>query len=111
MLFFRKLCAYFEHSKNVCNALIQKGYNARNLDCKCTEQERKDVLQWLKDTPGAIICNVDILTTGFDEPSVKNIIVNRSTTSLPLWLQMTGRGGRLYPGKPFFNIIDLGKDY
>ncbi len=97
-----------EHSQNVCSALIQKGYDAKYLDCKCTEQERKNALQWLKDTPGSIICNVDILTTGFDEPSLECIIVNRSTTSLPLWLQMTGRGGRLYPGKEYFTIIDLG---
>ena len=65
-------------------------------------------LKWLKETDSAILCNVDILTTGFDEPSVECIIVNRSTTSLALWLQMTGRGGRLYPGKEYFNIIDLG---
>jgi len=28
--------------------------------------------------------------------------------SLPLFLQMTGRGSRPYPGKEYFNIIDLG---
>jgi len=95
-----------EHSINVCNTFLNKGYDCRYLDGKSKDREEK--LKWFKETDNAILCNIDILTTGFDEPSVKNIIVNRSTTSLPLWLQMTGRGGRLYPGKESFNIIDLG---
>jgi len=97
-----------DHSNSVCEGFNNSGYPAKSLDSKCTEQEREEALQWLKETPNAILCNVDILTTGFDEPSVEAIIINRSTTSLPLWLQMTGRGGRLYPGKEFFTIIDLG---
>jgi superfamily II DNA or RNA helicase len=97
-----------EHSNTVCSGLIANGYPAKSLDSKCTTQEREEALKWLKETPNAILCNVDILTTGFDEPSVECIVVNRSTTSLPLWLQMTGRGGRLYPGKEFFTIVDLG---
>lgn len=97
-----------EHSNTVCRGLNNAGYNAKSLDSKCTTEEREKALKWLKETPNAILCNVDILTTGFDEPSVEAIIVNRSTTSLSLWLQMTGRGGRLYPGKECFTIIDLG---
>ena len=95
-----------EHSINVCNAFIEKGYECKYLDGN--SKDREEILTWFKNTDDAILCNIDILTTGFDEPSVKNIIVNRSTTSLPLWLQMTGRGGRLYPGKEYFTIIDLG---
>jgi len=98
-----------EHSIAVCEALNNAGYQAKYLDSKnSSKQDRKEVLKWLKNTPNAILCNIDILTTGFDEPSVECIIVNRSTTSLALWLQMTGRGGRLYPGKTHFTIIDLG---
>ena len=95
-----------DHSISVCNAFTAKGYNCKYLDG--SSKDREQILTWFKNTDDAILCNIDILTTGFDEPSVKNIIVNRSTTSLPLWLQMTGRGGRLYPGKDHFKIIDLG---
>ena len=97
-----------EHSIEVCNEFVMAGYDARYLDSKFSNEERVDTLKWFKETDNAILCNVDILTTGFDEPSVECILVNRSTTSLPLWLQMTGRGGRLYPGKEFFTIVDLG---
>jgi type I site-specific restriction endonuclease len=56
------------------------------------------------------MCNVGVLTTGFDEPSVKAIVLNRATKSLPLYLQMIGRGSRLYEGKEKFIVIDLGKN-
>lgn len=95
-----------EHSIAVCDAFIEKGYNCKYLDGN--SKDREEILTWFKENDDAILCNIDILTTGFDEPSVMNVIVNRSTTSLPLWLQMTGRGGRLFPGKGYFNIIDLG---
>lgn len=83
-----------EHSKLVTEAFLKKGYNARHLDSKATDEERSEILTWLKQTPDAILNNVGILTTGFDEITLRNIIVNRSTMSLSLWLQMTGRGAR-----------------
>jgi type I site-specific restriction endonuclease len=56
------------------------------------------------------LTSVSILTTGFDEPSVQAIILNRATKSLTLYYQMIGRGSRRMNGKKFFNIIDLGNN-
>ena len=95
-----------EHSKLVNDAFIESGYPSRHLDG--TSKDRAATLQWFKETPNAILNNIGVLTAGFDEPSIINVIVNRSTKSLPLWLQMTGRGARIYPGKDFFRIIDMG---
>ena len=41
-----------------------------------------------------VLCNVDILTTGFDAPEVDSIVVARNPESYPLWVQMVGRGYR-----------------
>lgn len=99
------------HSKLVAEAFIEAGYNCRHLDGNATTDERKDTLKWLKETSDAILCSVNLVTTGFDEPTVLNIIVNRATLSLTLWLQMTGRGSRAIPGiKDHFKIIDLGSN-
>jgi superfamily II DNA or RNA helicase len=103
--------AGIDHCLEVCNEFIMAGYNAKYLDSTFSQEERNKVLDWFKNTSDAILCNVDILTTGFDEPSIEAVIVNRSTTSESLWLQMTGRGGRLYPGKEYFTIIDLGDNF
>lgn len=54
--------------------------------------------------------SVGILTTGFDEPTVKTIILNRATKSLTLYFQMIGRGSRKLPNKSDFTVIDLGNN-
>ncbi len=97
-------------SRNVCQAFIDAGYPAKHLDNNTPAEERKEILQWLKRTHGAILSSVSILTTGFDEPTVQTIILNRATTSLSLYHQMIGRGSRRLPQKKTFTIIDLGNN-
>ena len=71
------------------------GYEIQHLDHHVGEQERREILQWFKNTPDAILTSVGILTTGFDEPTVETIILNRATRSLALYHQMIGRGTRI----------------
>lgn len=98
-----------EHSILVHNCFKDHGYNSRFLDSKsASKEERRDTLLWFKQTPNAVLNNVGILTAGFDEPTIESVIFNRSTKSLPLWLQCLGRGARTYPGKEFWLAIDLG---
>jgi superfamily II DNA or RNA helicase len=97
-------------SKNVCQMFIDAGYPARHLDNQTPSLERTEILQWFKKTRGAILTSVSILTTGFDEPTIQAIILNRATTSLALYHQMVGRGSRRLPQKKTFTIIDLGNN-
>lgn len=97
-----------EHSKLVTEAFVRKGYNARHIDGNMPPEERKAMLEWYKETDDAILNSVNILNTGFDEPTIISAIINRATASLVLWIQMAGRAARKIPGKDFFNIIDLG---
>lgn len=85
--------------------------NVKHLDSTFSEQERKNILEWFRNTDGAILSSVGILTTGFDEPSVETIILNRATRSLTLYHQMIGRGSRVTGDKKAFSIIDLGNNY
>lgn len=86
------------------------GYEIKHLDNTHNKKERKQILKWFRDKPDAILTSVSILTTGFDEPTVRNIILNRATKSLTLYFQMIGRGSRKLPGKDEFNVIDLGNN-
>lgn len=88
----------------------EAGYDIRHLDNTSSSEERKDILQWFKKTPDAILTSVGILTTGFDEPTVETIILNRATKSLTLYFQMIGRGSRKLPNKDKFSVIDLGNN-
>lgn len=85
--------------------------HVKHLDSTFSEQERRNILDWFKNTDNAILSSVGILTTGFDEPSVETIILNRATRSLTLYHQMIGRGSRVTGNKKKFNIIDLGNNY
>ena len=126
MMLEKLVNAYEEKSKNkktlifnsgirtsleVYNYFKEEGYtNIKHLDSTFSEKDRKDILLWFRNTPNAILTSVGILTTGFDEPSVETIILNRATRSLTLYHQMCGRGSRVTPTKKTFTIIDLGNN-
>lgn len=86
------------------------GFDIKHLDHTHTAKERKEILQWFKEKPDAILTSVSILTTGFDEPGVECIILNRATKSLTLYFQMIGRGSRVTSTKKDFLVIDLGNN-
>lgn len=102
--------AGIETSRRVEESFKKLKFNIRHLDSTFSDKDRKDVLSWFKETPNAILTSVGILTTGFDEPTVKSIIINRATRSLTLYHQMIGRGSRKLPDKSDFKIIDLGNN-
>jgi superfamily II DNA or RNA helicase len=87
------------------------GYPIEHLDNTTSKKRRKQLLEWFKVTPDAILTSVSILTTGFDEPTVDTIILNRATKSLTLYYQMIGRGSRILNNKPIFSVIDLGNNF
>lgn len=99
-----------ESSKDVCQEFQARGYPAKHLDGRMGKKERKEVLDWFDCTDDAVLCNCSVLTTGFDQPDIQTIILYRATTSLPLFLQMCGRGSRIHPGKKHFNILDFGEN-
>ena len=99
-----------ETSMRVEEMFKKRGFDIRHLDSTFSDKDRKDVLAWFKEKPNAILTSVGILTTGFDEPTVETIILNRATRSLTLYHQMIGRGSRRLPNKSSFKLIDLGNN-
>lgn len=99
-----------ETSIKVYEAFNDAGIPIRHLDNKTPDDKRKEILGWFRKTKGAVLTSVSILTTGFDEPSVQTVILNRATTSITLYHQMIGRGSRILPSKRTFTIIDLGNN-
>ena len=97
-------------SLHVYDTFRRAGYPIAHLDNNNTKKERKAILKWFKETPDAILTSVSILTTGFDEPTVDCIMLNRATKSLTLYYQMIGRGSRILKHKNTFTVIDLGNN-
>lgn len=113
-----------QHSMDVCETFNHAGFPCMHIDGETPPMEREKILRWFKETPDAILCNVGITDTGFDEPTVQSIILNFATLSMPKFIQTSGRGSRAvdedfikhfqkdYPYKlsikTHFDIIDLG---
>lgn len=90
--------------------LQKKGLPIKHIDGNTPSKERKEILDWFKNTQNALISNVGILTAGFDEASIEVVILYRATKSLPLFLQMVGRGSRTTDIKKEFYILDFGNN-
>lgn len=99
-----------ESSKTLVDSLCKKGLPAKHLDGSTNAKERREILKWFASTPNAILSNMGILTAGFDEPTIEVVILYRATKSLPLFLQMVGRGSRTHRGKDSFTILDFGNN-
>ena len=101
-------CPNIDSSIELVNSFNQKGLSAKHVDCYMNN--RDEIIEWFQNTPGAILSNYGILTTGFDCPSIEVVILYRATKSLPLFLQMVGRGSRVTPTKNEFTILDFGNN-
>lgn len=100
-----------EHNLEVYKRFKLEGLNVYSIDSTITcKKERDEIIEGFKKDKHGIMCNVGVLTTGFDCPSIETVILNRSTKSLILYLQMVGRGARISEGKDKFTLLDLGNN-
>lgn len=53
------------------------------------------------------LTNVDVLTEGYDEPSIDCVVIAAPTKARVPYVQRVGRGTRLHPGKDDCLILDL----
>lgn len=88
----------------------EKGLPIEHIDANTKKADRQKILNWFKNTDNAMISNVGILNAGFDCPDIKVVILYRATKSLPLFLQMVGRGSRITTTKKTFTILDFGNN-
>jgi type I restriction enzyme R subunit len=108
-------CVSQEHAEQVRDILnrLNAGLNIPHYAVRIVSEEA-DAQAWLerfqaveKPTP-VVACTVDLLTTGVDAPSVRNIVFFRTITSPHVFKQMVGRGTRLCEDtdKYWFRVID-----
>jgi superfamily II DNA or RNA helicase len=100
-------------NKGVYDYFKEKGVNCQMYDSvNESEMSRAEIVDWFSKTPDAVLINANVFTTGFNDPEVETIMLNRATKSLSLFLQMVGRGARItnkiYKDK--FTVVDLGEN-
>lgn len=108
--------ASIKHAKEMNERLRAEGF--ASVEYHSQLENASYELAKFTDLNLANICvSVASLTKGFDCPSVDLVILNRATTSLPLYLQMIGRGSRPVwsldgkPTKTHFRVLDYGGNW
>lgn len=104
-------CVNVAHAENTALEFSREGVRTRCLTSGTHPNERDQILSDYSAGKFEVLVNCGILTTGFDEPDIRCIIVNRATNSLSLWLQMNGRGSRIADGKEEFIVLDFGMNH
>lgn len=71
-------------------------------------RERDRIITGFRSGAVKYLCNVDVLTLGFDVPGVDCVVLLRPTASPGLYYQMVGRGFRRAEGKAGCLVLDYG---
>lgn len=93
----------YAHSVEASQAFAKEfqtlGINAVHADAKTPKAERDKIMQDFREGKIQIICNVDLISEGFDVPDCTVTILCRPTKSLVLHLQQSMRSMRYRPDK------------
>jgi len=101
-------CASIEHSKNMAEQFNAAGIKAAHIDGETPKQERNEIVSNFRAGIISILCNVDLISEGFDVPDCNTAILLRPTKSLTLYIQQSMRCMRYKPGKTAVIIDHVG---
>ena len=111
----RNACLIFasgvQHGMHIVDTL----HRHHNISCgfvsgDTPSAQRDETLQRFKSGQLKYLCNVNVLTTGFDAPHIDCVALVRPTMSPGLYYQMVGRGFRLHPSKENCLVLDFGNN-
>lgn len=97
-------CVNIAHSQHVADTFNASGIPAAHIDGGTPKAERRKIIEKFADGHIKVLCNVELITTGFDlaaqvdrDVTIETVILIRPTQSLALHLQMVGRALRKKP--------------
>jgi DNA repair protein RadD len=97
------------HGQHIVRVLAEKhGVECGFVTGDTPTKERDATLGRFRRGTLKYLCNVNVLTTGFDAPHIDCVALVRPTMSPGLYYQMVGRGFRLHPSKQNCLVLDFG---
>lgn len=104
-------CSGVMHAEHVAQAIESLTGEPCGVVCQSTPGlERASLLERFKRRQLRWLCNVDVLTTGFDAPCVDAVAILRATMSPGLFAQICGRGLRVHESKADCLLLDFGQN-
>ena len=87
-------CVSIAHSEHVAKSFSEAGINAMHIDGETPSNLREQAIKDFRDDKIKILCNVDLISEGFDVPAMEAVILARPTQSLTLHIQQAMRAMR-----------------
>jgi DNA repair protein RadD len=106
VLIFASGVRHGEHIRSVLGA--RHGIDCGFITGQTPHGERAATLARFRGGDLKFLCNVNVLTTGYDAPHIDCVALVRPTLSPGLYYQMVGRGFRVCPGKEDCLVLDFG---
>jgi DNA repair protein RadD len=103
----RKHILVFVNSVEDASELTKRVPNSASVSAYTKDKEREQIIEDFKSGKITTVFNVSVLTTGFDFPAIDTVILARPTMSLALYMQMVGRGIRIFLGKEYCVLVDM----
>lgn len=101
-------CATISLSKTTADSFRNNGISAEHIDGDTPTLERKRIIDDFRNGKLMVLCNVDLISEGFDVPDCTTSILLRPTKSLVLYTQQAMRCMRYKPGKKAVIIDHVG---
>lgn len=96
------------HAAHLRDRFRETGVSAELVHGSMPNEERDEVLRNVATGRTQVVCNCDVLTFGWDQPSVSCAVLARPTRSIVRYLQTVGRVLRPCEGKQDALVIDHG---
>lgn len=101
-------CHSTSFSKEVAQAFRDAGINAVHADAKTPQNKRDKIMKAFKNGEIKVLCNVDLVSEGFNVPDCSCVVLLRPTESLVIYLQQSMRAMRYQPNKHAIIIDQVG---
>lgn len=101
-------CSSVAHSKRMAERFCNAGIPAAHIDGDTEKGERARIVEQFRVGALMVLCNVDLISEGFDVPDCSCAILLRPTQSLTLYIQQAMRCMRHQPGKRAIIIDHVG---
>ncbi|CAB4151930.1 SSL2 DNA or RNA helicases of superfamily II [uncultured Caudovirales phage] len=101
-------CAGINHANRFATILSGLGVSADYVSGDMPAFDRDLKIDNFKSGKIKALCNVNVLTTGFNVKPIDVVVLARATKSVSLYIQMVGRGTRTSPGKENCLVLDFG---
>lgn len=95
-----------KHSKHIRDQFNKRGVTTEHVDAHTPPEERADIKRRSESGDTQVVVNVGVYSQGADFPWISCVVLARPTKSYGRFVQMLGRGSRIYQGKDDCIAID-----